>query len=74
MLKKLGGKILPSKFRAVSLVIEHTEEQKRKASSTKVTVKNSITSASIVPEVWIMLGLLLSLATRTGLGNPRDRK
>lgn len=74
MLKKLGGKILPSKFRAVSLVTEHTVEQKRKVLSTRATVKNSITSASIVPEVWIMFGLLLSLATRTGLGNPRDHK
>lgn len=38
------------------------------------TEKKSTTSGSIVPEVWIMFGLLLSLVMQTGLGNQRDRK
>jgi len=43
------------------LVTEHDVRQSEKARPRKVTVRNSTTSGTIAPEVWIMSGLLLSL-------------
>lgn len=74
MLKKIAGKILLRKSSAEKHAIVFVEQQNVKVSSTKETEKNSITSGSIVPEVWIMSGLLLSLVTQIGYVNRRDLK
>jgi hypothetical protein len=42
-------------------VTRHDVRQSEKARPTKVTVRSSIMSGTIAPEVWIMSGLLLSL-------------
>lgn len=46
---------------AEPLVTEHVVRPSEKEEPTKVTARNSITSGTIAPEVWIMSGLLLSL-------------
>lgn len=46
----------------MKLVIGSVARQRRKGWFTKETVKNSTTPVSIPMEVWIMSGLLLSLA------------
>jgi hypothetical protein len=50
-----------NKFGAVRRVTEYVRRRSNKGVSTKVTTKNSITSATIQPEVWIASGLVLSV-------------
>lgn len=49
------------RLKGVKRVTELELEHKEKASSIRETGKNSITSGTTVPEVWIMSGLLLSV-------------
>lgn len=50
-----------SKRNDEQLVTKHVAKPSEKARPVKVTVRNSIMSGTIGPEVWIMSGLLLSL-------------
>jgi len=61
-----------SKLKGVKHVTVHVGRLWRKGRFTKVTAKSSTTSASTVPEVWIMLGLLLSVAMQIVYANQRD--
>lgn len=54
-----------NKFVDVSRVIVRGGRRSEKVESVKVMEKNSITSGTIEPEVWIMSGLLLSLVLQT---------
>jgi ribosomal protein S3 len=57
-------KIDLSKSAVVKLVTKLGAKRCKRVSSTRATEKNSTTSGTIAPEVWIMSGLLLSLAAQ----------
>lgn len=67
-------KIVLNRFAAVLRVTRLGVKRSNKVVPEKAMEEKSITSAPIVPVVWIMLGLLLSVVTQTGLDNQRDRK
>lgn len=67
-------KIDLNRLRGAWHVTVHVVRLKRKASSTKVMEKRSITPATIAPEVWIMSGLLLSLAQQIGSVSLRQKQ
>jgi hypothetical protein len=54
-----------SKLKGAWLAIGPERKRSEKVVHEKETARNSTTSGTIVPEVWIMSGLLLSLVQQT---------